>query len=463
MKKIIVVILLITTAFTNSVLLSQDLSVGFGSGIMLSDIRDNFRSGKWVQNPAPEVSLSVEYSFLKYLSLETGITYSAAYYENRPYYIKDFYNYGYEYQNCISCSMWPSLPPQAVRMDFSFLSVPVQLRLNIPTKPGFFIGAGGYMATVLTHSPAYLRETVMKTKGDDYGYILSAGFHYPAGPNLTFDLTGEYRTGRERFVEYKEYRHGMYGISIGLSYRSKGASKKSTETPDSSVTSQKLTLIYIAGADFSHNKPAAYASKYHFRNGASAGFLFNFRPDPYVSFRTGLIFDRLGYGMKDSSDLFYRYAGDSKKGFFVHSKMDIDYLSVPLLINFYTGSKQRFNIYTGFNFGFRINARVTGAAWESYHDSNDYKILRTDIWDDMDSVINPLDFDWIFGTGYTISFHNNLALEISAMYKRGLVDVFNRDYIYQPESSDVKGKKIVNESLAVHAGLIVPLFKHLAQ
>jgi opacity protein-like surface antigen len=453
MKKTYFLVSFFFIIISNSLSYSQDLSLGVASGLNISDIHGNESSGKWVFNPGPVQGISMEYSFLKLLSLKTGVDYSTVYYEYKSYNESGMIYYGVSYP----CCSWPSYDYRTLKMNFSSLTIPLQLSLAIPSNPRLSISAGMYYSNVLKYSLEY--RSSEKPAMNDLGFVYSAGLTYPVNDRINASLTGRYLIGEKRFIKDMNYRHGSYDISVGLSYKLFAEDIQKHKVADTLEIDRKVTLIYRGGINFSRNNPDSNQGKYSMHSGPSVGFLLNYKWKPKVSFRTGILYSRMGYGFKDSSDYFFRYAGDNNKSYFVDSRVSVDYISIPALVNIYIGKSDRLILYSGPSFGIKLNAICTGTAYSVSKYSSDYIVTETKIYDDIGRKIKGNDFGWLIGAGYTIPVLKILSIELSVQYYQGFSDIYDNSNTPEVNVPAINGKVLRNQSLTLNAGVIVPLYK----
>jgi opacity protein-like surface antigen len=454
MKKVFFLSLFFLAIISNFLVQSQNLSVGVASGLNISDIHGNEADGKWVFNPGPEQVISLDYSFLKLLSLKTGIDYSTVYYEHRTYNEYQMVNTDPLYEPCCA---WPYYDWRTPKMNFTFLTLPVQISLTIPSNPRLSISAGIFYSTVLKYSLEYMNSEKPAMK--DFGYVYSAGLNYPLNDRINATITGQYITGRKQFLDYQNYRHGNYSISMGLSYRLFPGDNKKQMADDTLSLNDRFTLEYVGGINLTRNNPDSYADKYLMHLGPSIGFIVNYKWKPKVSFRAGIFYEKMGYGFKDSSDYFFRYAGDINKEYYVKSSVSFGYISIPALVNVYIGKADRLSVYTGPSFGIKVNSICTGTAYSLIMSSSDYEITETRIYNDIGQNIKGNDSGWLVGAGYSIPVSKKLSIELAVQYYQGFSDIYDNSGTTEINVPAIDGKVIRNQALTFHAGIIVPLYR----
>ena len=432
---------------SHSVSYSQELSAGVYSGINFSDIHGQESSGRWYHKPGPVQGINLEYSFNRYLGLQTGLNFTTIYYESKTYfegylnyYLPDIYPY-------------PDLYT-ARKMDFSFLRVPLMVNFSIPSAVRFDLKAGLFYSYLIKNSTSngyYYPEPVK----NDLGYIFSSVISYPLSENFKASLSIGYAKGWHSIYDNDNLKHGSSEFTLGLTYNG-FQKKKNSVVGTKHVTDtleSKLTLEFQGGINLSWNTHQPEQENYSTIMGPSAGFLLDYRLDKNASLQTGVSFERKGYSFRDSSTIFYLSYQEGSPVYDVDSRIEIDYIVIPLLVNFNIGKSLFFN--TGPWIGLQLNSRCTGTAYNEASFETGYLLRKTVIYDDMEKVIKDNDAGWSFSGGVSIPLKHNYRANISIRYTTGFVNVFDQaaagyDHYGAPELS------IRNGTISFLVGLKIP-------
>jgi hypothetical protein len=343
-------------------------------------------------------------------------------------------------------------------MDFSFITFPLELRLSIPSKPRIDLTGGVYYSFVKDYSLSYYSSSeALKKK--DMGYKWTAALSYPLAESIEVSLGTAYYNGRTKFLEYNDYRHGHIDFTLGLSYN--GFFKKEKGTlPFSSLAdtvTSNVSVMYYGGINLNSNACEYYPEKYSMSTGFSAGFRLNVKLSPKTSIQTGLSFDRTGYALDDSSSVYYRYVEEGYIIYDVDTRVSIDYLTIPALVNFYIGRENRFYINTGPWLAFKLNARVTGDAYRGNRTTSEYTVSKIEVYDDIDAVVKDTDVGWMAGTGFLIPIGNNSAIDLGINYSRGFNDLLDRSYFNDSSPADTDQSVMKNSTISIRAGISIPV------
>lgn len=457
MKKLYALICFFLIISLHSVSYSQKLSAGFVTGINFSDIHGNSYSGKWKYKPGPLQGITLNYNFYKFFSLQTGLNFSTFYYEHKGYSSPQWL-YVLPYSWSSSFVLVPDYYSSVEKMDFSFLTVPAQLRIAIPSKPQLSLSAGIFYSFLLDHYLShYYNSEVAK---NDFGYLYSAGLSYPLNDDIDISFNVRYMTGRKEFPESGTYRHGSYDFVFGMAYNGFLRNKTGNISGlQRDTINEKIYLVYKGGINVSWNSGGYFSEKYSLNYGPSLGFALNFRLSPKSFFQTGFSFERTGYSLKDSSDSFHRYVVNGEPNYYVDTRVSADYILIPALLNFQPGRSGRFFFNTGPYLAIKLNARCKGEAFSESGNQGSYNLVKRVVYDDLEGIIRDNDIGWLFGGGVTMPFLGKYLFDLGLQYRIGFKDVFDRSYFSEVSQVETGETIIRNGSLSFQISLRVPIFK----
>ncbi|MCF8222318.1 MAG: PorT family protein [Bacteroidales bacterium] len=430
---------------------SQKLSVGFHSGVNISDIHNAYPVGKWKFKPGPTQRISLDYSLTPTIGISGGISYSTLYYEHRNYYSTDIIFNPYPFY---SSTAW--YYPSGEMMNFSFLSLPLQLKFTIPSRPELSLAFGSFYSIALDHSYYnYYQDTKAQ---NDLGFIYSAGLAWPLGERMKAHFNLGYISGRKAVVEGLELMHGGADLSVGLTYNLVPGEDKRNGVMPADTISGKMFLSYRTGGGISWNSGSIASGKYQPAAGFSVGIDIGFKLSPHMNFRTGLSFDRPGFALKDSSDVYYRYLVDDNADYSVDTKVSADYITIPALLEYTGGEKIRYYLNTGPYIGVLLNARCSGIAISANIDQGSYSTMETTVYDDITELINNNDFGWMTGMGLIVPLYKNTSLDIGASYRIGLTDQFDSSAAGNQDTGNGDETIMQHSSVFLNIGLRVPVY-----
>jgi len=439
----------------------QKFTVGAGSGINFSDIHNAEASGYWKPKPGPSAGLFVRWSLTPVLGLEAGLDYAAVYYENHPY-VNDpgpiFYPMSYS-------SMYPDpgfiMIPVTENFNHSFLSIPLQLTVTLPSVPSMTLGAGMFWTSVIDQDWNYSYSPGDFVSDTDYGYIFSLSLDYPVTERMNFFTRGRYLTGRKEFFGGREYRHGYTDLLAGLSFTLGGIRTDEEEVNGSGEQlNDDVRLSWFAGAAVSWNSGNVVNAGYKPYTGPSAGFSIGFRlGESKTRFTTGLTLERVGYSMQDSSNSYYRYDERNEPYYFVDTRTSSDYAVIPALLSFSLGEKDILNLSTGPWFAARLNSQCRGLAVNETEAGGYFLRTEVTVNDDITELTRRNDFGWLIGADLSVPVRNGAEFYMGVKFRQGFTETINRKNAGIPEDTLEKQIFMRNSVVSLQTGLTVPVFR----
>lgn len=453
------VIILMATSFPG--LKAQKFTVGAGSGINFSDIHNVETSGSWKPKPGPSAGLFVRWSLTPVLGLQTGLDYSTVYYEYHPY-VTDpgpiFYPMSYS-------SMYPDpgfiMIPYIKDFNHSFLSIPLQVTMTLPSVPSMTLGAGMFWSAVIDQDWNYSYGTEDFVSDSDYGYTFSMSLDYPVTERLTLFTRARYVTGRKLFFGGRDYRHGYSDLIAGLSFRLGGGGAGNVPVDSSGEElNEDIRLSWFAGTAFSWNSGNVTDAAYTPYAGPSAGFSVGFRlGDSNTRFTTGLTLERVGYSMRDSSDNYYRYDRSGVPYYFADTRTSSDYAVIPALLSFSIGEKDLLSLSTGPWFAARLNSQCRGLAVIETEAGGYFRRTEITVNDDITEFTRRNDYGWMIGADLTVPLPNNAGFYLGLKFRQGIPETMNRKNAGIPDDTLEKQIYMRNSVVSLQAGMTVPVFR----
>jgi opacity protein-like surface antigen len=457
----------VVLAITSTTTLAQKLSFGQYTGINFSNFHGTLTTNKWVPKTGPNTALFVEYSLNRSISLQAEVGYAAHYYEMKTYISQPTYPIYYNdvIHSYSSSSIWqPVYEPN--KFDFSFLRFPLLIKYKTPTRLQLGIG-GGMFYSVLLNDDITKTERDAAEKEDrriyppthDWGYLFTADLSYPITKDVRLFVTGRMATGQKVFIESLKGKNGSSELGFGIKYtpKSKTESFKELESNVQDSTKTKCFVRPVAGILLGWNSSSEKPGNYSTNLGYTTGLAFDYRLDKTVSLQTGILFERKGYALSDSSLYYHRFAYDSKyKRNSVDTKTDIDYLTIPLNFKFSFGDPFTFYVDFGVYTGFKVNAVCHGTAIRKYISSSSYTVEKLNINDAVEGYFKDVDFGYQTGMGFQFPFRKNLKFDLGIVYSGSFSPI-----IKAPEENTTPyvndDRSIKNGTVALVFGLQIPI------
>lgn len=444
---------------------AQKFSIGEYHGISFSNLHGNLISNKWESKPGSSMGIVFEYDIFKTFALQTEINYLKMYYEMKSYQPDypiviplDAY-----LSSCITYYPYP-LP---ANWDFSFLRLPLVFKYKTPTRLQFELGGGAYYSFLMNDDLTKTeRENAKKNNQKlyppsyDWGYLFTSGLSYPLTDRLRVFVSGRYSTGRKVFIRDYEAKNGASEVLFGLKYSpvlSRNRTREIAELASNDSIQSKCYIKPFAGALKSWNSAKKQSGNYSENYGLTTGVILGYNLNRAVSLQTGVLFERKGYTMKDSSIYFHRFAlRNEQPNSWVDTDIALDYLSVPVKINLSVG--EPFSVYAnmGIYTGFLVNALCRGTSITKYDSSTAFEVSKTNVNDTMDGLFKSVDVGISAGMGFQVPVLKTLKLDAGINYAQGLVNILKNPEEYGVNFSR-SDRSFRNSHVSLQIGLQLPI------
>jgi opacity protein-like surface antigen len=453
-------------AIISPVSLAQRFSFGEYTGVNFSNLHGNLLSNKWLPKVGPNTGLFVEYSLNKSFSLQSEVDYITHYYEMKSYYKQytgPIYNDDLIHNYILNSIDYPYYQ---YKYDFSFLRFPLLIKYKTPTRLQLGLGVGMFYSVLLNDDLTKAERDAAKNEDrriyppkHDWGYIFSADLSYPITREIRFFVTGRITSGQKVFIESVKGENGSSELGFGLKYTPKSRKDKINDyiktSPDSSFT--RCFIRPVAGLLVGWNSSSRKAGNYSAKTGSSIGAAFEYKLDKTVSLQSGVLFERKGYALSDSSLYYHRIATDDryteKK---VDTKTELDYVTIPLNLKFSFGDPFTFYFDFGLYTGFKVNALCHGTAIEKSSSAYGYSLQKININDAVEGNYHDIDFGYQTGLGFQFPFRKNLKFDIGITYSASFSPIINKTDENSGEYSN-DDVSIKNGSVALQFGLQIPI------
>lgn len=439
---------------------AQKFTLGAGSGVNFSDLHNTRTTGYWKPKPGPSACLFFQWSMTPVLGLQTGLDYSTVYYDNKNYSNFPGPIYYPMYHDYMLPEPYITVFPGFQSSSHSFLTLPLQFTVKIFSRPSLTLGGGMFWSTVLDQD-WNISGYDEPGPGTDYGYLCSLMIDYPLTERLNLFARTRYLTGRRMFGQGWDYKHGYSDLIAGLSFRLVGSRD---EDADGGITdplvNEDITVSWFAGANHSWNSGNVSNNKYSSYTGPSAGFSIDFRlGGSRTWFSTGLIMERTGYSLRDSSDIYYMYKVTDNPLSEVDTRISSDYAVIPALLDFHFGQNEIFSLSLGPWFAARLNSQCRGIALRETTTASSYQLLEITVNDDITELTRRNDFGLMAGAEVTLPIRGGTRVNLGMHFRQGIPEMLNHENASILPGGAGNRVYIRNSVLTLRAGVTVPVNK----
>lgn len=454
----------------SSISFAQRLSIGEFTGINFSNLHGNLISNKWVPKSGPNTGFFLEYSLNRSFSVQTEIGFLTYYYEMKSYSnIRQNPDIYY-----LSSSYHPSTITSPVyesnKWDFSFLRLPLLVKYNTPGRLQLGLGGGVFYSLLMDDDITKENRNAAKNNSydlypptNDWGYLFITDLSYPVTNQLRLFISGRLSTGKKVFINQHSAKNGANELLLGFKFNPNLVNKAKTEDFSRTVSDSSFSRLYIKsgiGVTIGWNSSRKKLGNYSENFGPNTGILLGYRlEEKTVSIQTGVKFERKGYALSDTSLYYHRFASDPRySGKKVDTKVSLDYLTIPLNLNFSFGDPFSFYANFGAYAGFMVNALCQGTTIRKYANEYNYTIEKIYLNDAVEGYYNSVDWGYMAGVGFQFPFRNNMKFDLGINYNES----FNQ--ILKEPNPDANGNmkddfSIINGSLSFQFGIQIPIAK----
>lgn len=178
------------------------------------------------------------------------------------------------------------------------------------------------------------------------------------------------------------------------------------------ISAQEFHFIPRIGFNLANTYPESFADM---RPGVNVGVAGEIRFSKLFALEPGVYYSMQGYR--------YKYKGET-------SKLDIDYLNIPIYAKFYL--YKGFHMFGGPQLGINVRAKGTNFKYSLGYPPFETKNVSRNIKDDM----SPCDLSFSMGAGYTF----DMGLIVSVNYNLGCTYIFKESEYILGGSNLFRGK-----------------------
>ena len=464
----------------------KHFSFGVFSGVNYGHLKGDLQMGKWEKQGGPSTGVYIDYALSRFFSIHTEMLYQRLYYHyknyNEAHVGRDPGPVLHTMESGLrSVFPYPARSEDSRYWNFSFYRIPMQVQFHTPTRLRFSLAGGvvfsfldqygqsgasrSYYPLLSSYAPLvsssmyyapYLRQEKDDLPQHDWGMMYSAGLSYTVAEHLQLAIAGRFYAGHRVFMDGLEGKAQVPEWIFKMGYSGISHPDGNAGVRENVASVSKLLIKYRAGLLLSNHRGNQFQSSYASQLGPSAGVSFDWQFDPHFSLEAGLSYNRKGYHLKDSSISSFRFLPSRMDHLAVETdtRIDLDYLMIPLMLNLRFGEPLTFYMQGGFYHGFLINARSQGTRLEENTSGDEYRRSKISVCDHMEGYIRGNDWGWIAGAGIRLPLTGSYKLELGLRYDQSLIN----NYKSLSNSSIFGDRAFFNESVKWSVGLQVPIY-----
>ena len=449
---------------------AQKFTFGIENGINYSNVHKKYDSDRYAALQGPINGIFAKYQFANFFLLESGINHSTFHFNKTQYLYYDYYvSSSSYYDQAISSIYSPDYYCSTTSTHYSFLRVPLLVKFRTPGRINVELGGGSYYA-VLTNDEYRGKDHDMYTKEyrdenfpkmHDWGWILESSINYNINPKWSVFVSGRITYGKEKYFENVEGKIGSSELTFGVGY---SPFAKSNHHFSTDSLGQNISILPHSGILISNTKSNKNKSKYKSSLGFSSGVSIQFGLNKNLALLTGAWYERKGYGLdyQGSYKAIYHNPTETERENAPHieSEVQLDYVTLPLLLNIHFGDKIQSNINLGSYFSLLQNAFAEGEKLNTYVYDQGYRMSKNYFNDSLDKWFKNTDAGFMFS--YKIDFPVFQWANVFIWLNQS----FGEKNILINEGEEINGhnfveyEKIHNSATSILFGLTIPVNKN---
>lgn len=448
---------------------AQNFTFGIENGINFSNIRKTFDHDRFASEPGSINGIFAKYQLNNWLVLQSGINHATFQFnETQHYYPHDYWMLSSSsYYDPLSSSFAPPYYSYSSSNKYSFLRIPLLIKYRTPGRVNFEIG-GGYYYSFLTNDEfrgkdkdRFDKEYREENFPDmtDWGWILASSVNYNINNKWSIFASGQITYGKEEYFKNVEGKMGSTELTFGVGYKPFAKSNKITP---SDSTGQRISILPHSGLNSSRVKSDKNKNEYGSSTGFSSGVSLLFSFENNVSILTGAWYERKGYALDYSGyhPAIYHVAPNNEPTTQTKSDVQLDYLTIPLMMDVSIGQKIQSHINAGVYYSLLQNAFAEGERTNTYEHQNGYQVQKEYFNESKDVLFKDSDYGFIFGYRIDIPLLKWAKVFASVNQSFGIVNILDDGEDVKSTYSFIEMEKIKNSSTSVLFGLSIPLDKN---
>lgn len=448
---------------------AQKLTIGIENGINFSNISKTFDYNRFKSEQGPVNGIFAKYQLGNWFMLQSGINHATIHFnETGNHYYKDYWiNSSSSYYDPMLSSS--SIAPYyySTSNKYSFLRVPLLIKFRTPGRVNFEIG-GGYYYSFLTNDEfrgkdrdLYDKEYRDKNFPDmtDWGWILASSVNYNINNKWSIFASGQITYGKEEYFENVEGKMGSTELTFGIGYK---PFTKQNEFVRSDTLGQRISILPHTGINISRAKSDNNKGEYSSSVGFSSGVSLKFSFDKNVSIITGAWYERKGYNLDYSGyypEIYY-VAPNDKPTTHINSDVQLDYLTIPLMMDISISKKIQSHINFGLYYSLLQNAFVEGERTTTNEHANGYQVNKEFFNESKDLLFKNSDCGFMLGYRLDVPLFKWASVFASVNQSFGIINILNDGEDVESTYQFIDNESIKNSSTSILFGLSIPVNKN---
>lgn len=462
-------IFLLSTSISNA----QRFSFGIENGINYSNIRKKFDYERFESQPGPVNGIFAKYEVGNWFVLQSGVNHTSIYFNETQYqhYYDDYWMYSSSSYYPVSSSSSLSIAPPHYSTQstnkYSFLRIPLLVKFRTPGRLNFEIG-GGYYYAFLTNDEFRGKDKDRFDKEyrednfpdmTDWGWILESSVNYNINNQWSIFVSGKLTYGKEEYFENVEGKMGSTELTFGFGYN---PFTKQKDFVRNDSLGHRISILPHTGINISRVRSKKNKGEYNSSIGFSSGVSIQLSFENSISILTGAWYERKGYGLDYAGYYLpiYYVAPNDNPSSLIQSEVQLDYLTIPLLMDVSIGKKIQSHINFGLYYSLLQNAFALGERTDTYEHQNGYQVQKEYFNESQDLLFKNSDHGFMFAYRIDVPICKWAKVFASVNQSFGIPNILNQGQDAKSRYSFIIWEELKTNSTSILFGLSIPVNKN---
>lgn len=447
---------------------AQKLTIGIENGINYSNVRKKFDSNRLKSQQGPANGIFVKYELGNWFIVQSGLSHLTIHFEENQYH--DYWMYSsssyYTEPSFSSSIIGPSYFIQTSN-NYSFLRIPLLVKFRTPGRLNFEIGGGCYYS-FLTNDEYRGKDKDRFDKEyrddnfpdmTDWGWILASSVNYSINNKWSVFASGQVTYGKKEYFENVEGKIGSNELTFGVGY--KPFTKQKDFIRNDSL-GHHISILPHTGINISRVKSEKNQGEYNSSLGFSSGVSLKFSFGNNVSILTGAWYERKGYNLDYAGyyPSIYYVSPNDKPSSLMKSEVQLDYLTIPLMMDISIGKKIQSHINFGLYYSLLQNAFSEGESIDTYEHQNGYQVQKEYFNESQDLLFKNSDYGFMLGYRIDVPVFKRARIFASVNQSYGITNILDKGEDTKTNYSFIIWEGFKNSSTSILFGLSIPVNKN---
>ena len=291
----------------------------------------------------------------------------------------------------------------------------------------------------------------------DWGWMLESSVNYNINNKWNVFAAARITYGHEKYYENVEGKMGSTEFTLGVGYK---PFRDKENVPKSDSLGQRISVLPHSGIVISRLRTDRDGDKYNSSVGFASGVSLIYTIGTNLSLISGAWYERKGYNLDNHGyyTAFYHPVSDESAPL-TSSNVQLDYMTIPLLLDIDFGKKVVSHINIGSYFSLMQNAFAEGVQLYQIEYDYGYRVTKQYFNDSHDQWFNNFDWGFLLAYRLDIPVFKWADAFVSVNQALGIKSILNENEEFRNQYTFLAKVKMYNTSTGINVGLSIPINK----